>query len=145
MSERGSEMPARTTTALSAQVSTKLVLPESVYDAYDAQATRLRKPVEQVLADQLTTFSAYPVDTRVLVLGPAEREGLEQLLQTTFVDSPSLLRSIRKAVEISVQGVRLSLEPWQLAELKRRAERNERSIKEELEAAVKQIQSLVFG
>jgi hypothetical protein len=127
-----------------AKIALRLDLPHGTYGAYEGQGTRLGRPVELVMAEQLRRFAEVPVDDQVLVIGSALRNTLEETLGTPLSTPDALVKACQRAVEVNLQGVKLQLEPYQLAELKRRAEKNETTLKVEIERAVKEIQGLVF-
>ena len=128
-----------------AVVSAKVALGEETYTTYEEYAERLNRPLGKVLADQLDRFRHIAPDDRPIVLTSAERELLEQVLGTPIADSPALLRAMRDRAETSLAGVKIGpFAKWQMAELKRRAEKNETSLKVELEKAVADVMRLAF-
>lgn len=135
-------MPALTDVA---RLTLRIDLPHATYTAYEQQATRLHRSAEQVMATQLDRFADVRVDDRPLIVDSATRNALEGTLGTPLVDAAALLKACQRATEISIGGIKLALEPWQLAELKRRAEKNGTKPAEEVAKAVAQIQSLVFN
>jgi hypothetical protein len=112
---------------------------------YERHAARLGKPVELVLSEQLDRFRAIAPDDRPLVLTSVERELLEQTLGTPIATSTALLAQVRDRVDASLAGVKLApFAKWQMDELKRRAEKNETTLKVELEKAVADVMRLAF-
>lgn len=126
-------------------VSAKVALGEQTHATYEAHAERLKRPLGTVLADQLERFKAVAPDDRPLVLTSVERELLEEILGTPLLDAAAVLRAARARSEASLAGVKIGpFEPWQVAELKRRAEKNGTTLKAELEAAVGEVMRLAF-
>ena len=126
-------------------VTTKITLHPDTYAEYERHAERMRKPLEFVLTSQLERFKPIAPDDRPLVLTSAERELLEQALDTPIADSTALLRAMRDRAETSLAGVKIGpFAKWQMDELKRRAEKNQTSLKVELEKAVADVMRLAF-
>jgi hypothetical protein len=126
-------------------LAVRIALPASILTKYEAEAAATGRPVESLLTAQLTRFAHLPIGDRVLVLPAPEREVLEQALGKQVPTTTDLLRAVRNLVDVGISGVKITLEPHQLTELKRRADRNGTTHAEELKAAVKQIQMLVFN
>jgi hypothetical protein len=131
--------------AAAALILTRLPLPAEVLAQYEGMAQFARRPVEEVLADQLARFQQHDIRDRVLALTPAERERLEELLARQVPNAKVLLDAVGKLVSLKVGPITLTLESWQLEELKRRAEKNGVSVQVTLENAAKQIVHLVFN
>ena len=134
-----------TSTHAGANVTIKIPMREETYTTYEGYADRLRRPLTSVLAAQLDRFSGIAPDDRPLVLTSAERELLEQALDTPIADSTALLRAMRDRAETSLAGVKIGpFAKWQMDELKRRAEKNGTTLKVELEKAVADVMRLAF-
>ena len=133
------------TTAVATAVQVKVAVPESVHVQYECHAIDTDKPIETVMATQLARFAHVPPTDRVLLLTGAEREVLEQLFSTPLPDATALIKAVRQAVELNLAGAKMVFAPYQMLELKQRAEKNGTSIKVEVERAVKQISGLVFN
>ena len=64
-----------------APVLIRLPLDAEVLAHYEGMAQFAHRPVEEVLADQLTRFKTHDIRDRVLALTPIEREKLEELIE----------------------------------------------------------------
>ncbi len=126
-------------------MAARVALPSAAFDLYEAQAASLKKPLETLLGQQLERFQAVPLTARVLIIDPATRETIEDLLGTTCPDTPALLAALQKALEVQIESVKVAFTPSQRVELKRRADRNGTTLKAETEKAVAEVAGLVFN
>ena len=126
-------------------VGIRLTLSGETFGVYEAHADRLNRPLEAVLSQHLDRFKSIAPDDRPLVLTSVERELLEQLLGAPITDATALLKALRDRSETSLAGVKIGpFAKWQMDELKRRAEKNETTLKIELEKAVADVMRLAF-
>lgn len=131
------------TLANAAKISLRLDVPIETFNAYDTEGRRLKRGAEDVMAQQLARYQYLAVDEQPLVLSNAEREELEEILGPT-PSGAALLTRLKAGAEMTLHGVKIQFEPWQLAELKRRAEKNGTTQKQEIEKAVQQAAGLMF-
>jgi ABC-type phosphate transport system auxiliary subunit len=137
--------PSGKQTPTATGIMVRLLLPAEVLAHYEGMAQFARRPVEDLLAQQLQRFADHDVRDRVLVLNPQDREKLEELLSKQLPNAKVLIEQVGKLTTLKVGPIAITLEQWQLEELKRRAEKNGVSVAATLDSAAKQISHLVFN
>lgn len=123
----------------------RITIPDQLAQSYEAEATRLSRPLEDVITRQLETFKAVPVDSRAIVLHGATREALEIALGTSIASPQALVTAVQNLAEVSIGGEKLTFTRAQHEEIRRRAASRGVSVREELQRSLQQIQSLVFS
>ena len=118
-----------------------LQLPDSLADLYQAQATRLAaagKPttLEEVLLAHLEAFKQAASSDRVLIVDSRTRDKLEILLEGCLLDPQDLLRRVDRLASIHIGEVRVPFTISEMEELRYRASRQQRPIRDLVEEIV---------
>lgn len=122
----------------------RILLPDAVVLAYDRMAVALNRPLEEVLADQLKAFQAIPVGERVVVIPGAQREAIETALKRDVQTAGDLVTAVEDLTTLAIGGIKLQLSRSDQEEIKRRAEKNGISPREELARSFEQIKGLII-
>lgn len=108
----------------------RITIPDDVVVVYEEMAAAQGRPVEAVVADQLTRFAALVPGTRAVVLGDAHCARLAAALAVEQIrDADHLVARAEAYGAVRFEGIALRLTPAQREELVRRAERQGRSVK----------------
>lgn len=125
-----------------------LRIPDELADAYEAMATRNgggQASLEEILVAQLEKFKTVHAMDRVVVVGSKARDELEALFGGDQLKGDiDLLNRVKELANIQIGDVRVEWSPTQLAELKRYASRNERSVQQVITDVVTQLSGQFF-
>lgn len=111
----------------------EIQLDDDVFAAYQADAHRRKVGVVHLLAEQLERFRDYSTLDRVVVVGPDERQELEDLFHQQVRDAAHLVQLAGRLAEVKIGTVRVDFSPAQLEELKRRAEGSGKTVQQVVE------------
>lgn len=123
----------------------RLYLPSAIAERYETEAREAGLPVETLLQQAAQRMAGIPHRERVLVIRAGDREALETALAHPLKDTEALVQRVEALSRLSVAGVTLRLEPWQMEEIRRRAAKNGIGIEEELRRSLTVIQGLIFS
>lgn len=122
----------------------EIQIPDELYARYELQARSRDYAVKRELSERLQAFVEAPPKDRVILLRRHTREAIEKILNCSLLSDEELVDRVTRLAQLSIGEVRLEFSPGQLAEMKRRADKNGRTFEEELKISVKSVQSLVF-
>lgn len=122
----------------------RLPLPDLLVDALDLEAAALGTSVEALAVRHLERSLHHPITDRLLTLAGADRRALEAVLGP-IKDAAALVKAVANLNALTIQGVKITLEPWQLEEIHRKAVKNDTTVKQEIEVAVKAVRDLAFS
>lgn len=108
----------------------EIQIDDDVYRAYQREAGRRKLGVPALLAEQLARFQDFNTRDRIVVVGPEIREKLEELFNRQISTPELLLELVERVAALKIGEVRIPATPQQLEELKRQAEREEKSFEE---------------
>ena len=91
-----------------ATVKLSLRIPESLLSAYEDQAVRSKRSVEDMILDRLRQCAAY-VDTQPIYISDSDRNTLSQLASKRIANATELISWARSLTSISVGGVSVPL------------------------------------
>lgn len=97
----------------------ELQLGDDLFDMYKAHVP---DGPEKAMVRNLVRFSGVGPTDRVIVVGKAERQELEKLFNGHIEDSKELLNRVKRALSVSVEGVKVSFDPDVVDRLKAQAE-----------------------
>lgn len=125
-----------------------LRIPDELADAYEEMAHRNGNGsanLEEILVAQLERFKCVHAMDRVVVVKSKTRDELEALFGgDQLKDDEDLLNRTRALADIQIGEVRVNWSPAQLAELRRYAARNDRSVQTVVEEVVQAMSGQFF-
>lgn len=94
-------------------------LSDSILQQYEITAARSGKTVEQVMSETLTRFA--DIDSaKPIILMDAERQSVERAIGKNISTGAELVRTVLRAVSVSVDGAEIALSQYLLDRLKSR-------------------------
>jgi hypothetical protein len=121
----------------------RVTLPDALLASLEADARTYARSLDAVLVDRLKPTLGFPLADRLLVVDGPTRRRLEELLGP-LSSTKALVAAVEKCVSWSLEGVSLTLEPWQLEEIARTAEREGITRQEALATRVRTVRELAF-
>lgn len=130
----------------------QIQIPESTWEAYAIHAEKIHGLTNQtvspeaLMADQLARFAHVIPSDRIIVLEPASRARLEEILQGGgLADAKDLVAKVQNLASLEIGNVRVDFTPGQWEELRNLARRNARQLSDVVEATVRGMDSIFFN
>lgn len=118
---------------------------DDLYEKWQERAKLEKLALSDWLLKRGVVFQDVNLTARHVCMHGEKLEELESLLDSPHLSSSSaLLDAVRRRTAFSIEGLDLKLSQSELAELARRAERNTRSLEDELDFTIKRIKPLMF-
>lgn len=127
----------------SSSTTIRVTIPDPILDGLEADVARTGRSLDAVVTERLRPTTGFRLGDRLLILDASTRAPLEDLLGP-LPNAQELVKAVRNLVTFSLQDVKLTLEPWQIEEIGRRAARNGTSMQEEMDKAVKLVREMAF-
>lgn len=122
-----------------------LHIDDTLYAQYAAAAQQARRPVHEVIEQQLTRFVAYPPTRRALLVSDEGIAQIEKALRGGSITTErGLLDRIENWAGVTIGHVRLDFSPEQLREIGVRAQKQNKQPKQVVEDIVGQLQEQFF-
>ncbi len=104
----------------------RVKLDGDTYQAYEQQANRQGKPVEDLIAQRLNEVKAQDsYDGRTVIINPTDRTRLESAIQRNFVDGAEMVNYLINEHTVKVGGISVELSAELLRRLRARCGRND--------------------
>ena len=100
-------------------INIRISLPDDVAAAYEAQATKHNRSLEDELVAQLRQYKHIEA-TKPVVLNDVERQHLDKLMARNFNSGAELVSHVEHLLSISADGQEIPLSPQLLSKLKTR-------------------------
>jgi len=130
----------------------QLQVSEQTWEAYCDHADRIHGLTNQtvspesLMADQLQRFAHVIPSDRIVVLEPASRARLEEILQGGgLADAKDLVAKVQNLASLEIGKVVVDFSPAQWEELRNLARRNAKTVQDVAEATVRGMESIFFN
>ncbi len=100
-------------------VALRVKLPNTILKAYEAEAKRQDRQLEEVIAARVAECSSYN-STKPLYFTDEQRRVLEQIMCRNYTDPSMVLQDLTRLYSIKVEDVRIGIDPRVLQRLKTR-------------------------
>lgn len=122
----------------------RVALPDEVETIYERRAMNAGIAVEDYLTRHLAQTQDVIVGERTLTLLPVDRERIEKALGKDVPSPAALVAAVEHLSTLQVGGHKIQLSAADQEEIKRRAEKNGISVKQEIERSFAQIKGLLL-
>lgn len=100
-------------------VALRVKLPNTILKAYEAEAKRQDRQVEEVIATRIADCASYTA-TKPLYFTDEQRRVLEQIMNRNYSDPSMVLQDLTRFYSVKVEDVRIGIDPRVLQRLKTR-------------------------
>lgn len=127
-----------------ATTTLRVTLPDEVEATYERRAMDAGVAVEEYLTRHLAQTKDVVVGERTLTLLAVDRERIEKALGKDVQTPAALVAAVEHLTTLQIGGVKIQLSAQDQEEIKRRAEKNGISVKQEIERSFAQIKGLLL-